>query len=199
MTDKDLITLSNQLHEEASSILNKEGLLPLLCSYGTTRVIGSYALNTMTWPDIDISMELPNAQAIDLFFDIGKTITSKFQIMKMSYSNQFIRGLPGFDHGLYWGIQLRYANTQWKVDLWGYDKQSYKLHMSEFDELQKRLLPIDRSTILQIKYPISHRPDYRGDVYNSMAIYRAILKDKVRSLEEFETWIERNSNVNVKI
>lgn len=195
MTDKDLITHSNQLQEEASSILNREGLLPLLCSYGSTRVIGSYTLNTMTWPDIDISMELPNGQDIDLFFEIGKTIASKFQIMKMSYSNHYIRNFPGFDHGLYWGIQLLYADTQWKVDLWGYDKQSYKTHMSDFDELHKELLVIDRTTILRIKHPISHRPDYRGDIYNSMSIYKAVLNDGVSSLKEFETWIERNFNV----
>ncbi|MCG9126077.1 hypothetical protein JT359_00615 [Candidatus Poribacteria bacterium] len=196
MTDKDLITHSNQLHKEASILLNNEGLLPLLCRYGTTHVIGSYALNTMTWPDIDISIELPNPQDVDLFFEIGKTIASKFMILKMSYSNHFIRNFANFDHGLYWGIQLKFADTQWKIDVWGYDKQAFTTHMFEFNEFKSKLTQIDRTTILRIKHPISHRPDYRGDVYNSMAIYNAILQDKVSSLNEFKTWIERNSNVN---
>ena len=119
MRDKEIVKHSRLLHQEASDLLNKEGLLPILRSFGATRVIGSYALAMMTWPDIDISMKLPNDQNVDLFFEIAKKIATKFQITKMSYSNHFIRNFPGFDHGLYWGIRLCYAEREWKIDLWG--------------------------------------------------------------------------------
>lgn len=196
MSNKEIIDHSHSLRNEASNLLNHEGLLPLLKSFGTTRVIGSYTLDTMTWRDIDISMILPDAQDVALFFEIGRRIAAKFQVTKMSYSNHFIRNFPGFDHGLYWGIQLLYADQEWKIDLWGYGETDYYKHMAEFDTLHNQIQQADRAAILRIKHAISQRPDYRGDVYNSMAVYHAVLTEKVTSLEEFNRWIERNSHAN---
>ena len=192
MRDKEIVKHSRLLHQEASDLLNKEGLLPILRSFGATRVIGSYALDMMTWPDIDISMKLPNDQNVDLFFEIAKKIATKFQITKMSYSNHFIRNFPGFDHGLYWGIRLRYAEREWKIDLWGYSDADYQTHIAEFDALHRQLQRADRTAILRIKHVICQHPDYRGNVYNSMAIYRAVLEDEVESVDEFKAWLEKN-------
>ena len=196
MNNIDIIEHSNLLRQEASELLNNAGLLPMLKAYGATRVIGSYTLDTMTWRDIDISMKLPDEQDVELFFEIGNKIATKFKITKMSYSNHFIRNFPGFDHGLYWGMQLLYADQEWKIDLWGYGETDYHKHMADFDALHTQLQKADRTAILHIKHAVSQRPDYRGDVYNSMAVYRAVLTEKVTSLEEFNAWIERNSHAN---
>ncbi len=191
MIDKEIVKHSRLLRQEASELLNKEGLLSMLNAFGTTQVIGSYTLDTMTWPDIDISMNLPDGQNVERFFELGKRSAAKFQITKMSYSNHFIRNFPGFDHGLYWGIQLRYAEREWKVDLWGYGDTDYQKHIAESDALHQRLQQADRTAILRIKHVICQHPDYRGNVYNSMAIYRAVLEDKVESVDEFKAWIKK--------
>ena len=191
MSDKKIVKHSRLLRHEASELLDKEGLLSMLNAFGTTQVIGSYTLDTMTWPDIDISMNLPDEQNVERFFELGKRIATKFQITKMSYSNHFIRNFPGYDHGLYWGIQLRYAEREWKVDLWGYGDTDYQKHIAEFDALHQRLQQADRTAILRIKHVICQHPDYRGNVYNSMAIYRAVLEDKVESVDEFKAWLEK--------
>ncbi len=196
MIDKDILSHSCMIREEACNLLNNEGLLTLLEQYGTTRVIGSYTLDTMTWRDIDISMILPNEHDVDLFFDIGTKIAKKFQVTKMSFSNHYIRNLPGFDHGLYWGILLLFNEQEWKIDLWGYGETDFRTHMEEFDTLHKDIQNADRTSILRIKHTISQRPDYRGDVYNSMAVYRSVISDNVTTFEEFNRWIERNSSVN---
>ena len=191
MSDKEIVKHSRLLRQEASELLNKEGLLSMLNAFGTTQVIGSYTLDTMTWPDIDISMNLSDEQNVERFFELGKRIATKFQITKMSYSNHFIRNFPGFDHGLYWGIQLRYAKREWKVDLWGYGDTDYQKHIAESDALHQRLQQADRTAILRIKHVICQHPDYRGNIYNSMAIYRAVLEDKVESVDEFKAWLEK--------
>ena len=196
MNHNHIITNAGILREEANKVLNDEGLLTLLQSYGDTRVIGSYTLDTMTWRDIDISIKLPDAKDVELFFTIGKRIAKKFQITKMSFSNHFIRNFPGFDHGLYWGIQLLYDEQEWKIDLWGYGETDYEKHMSEFDDLHKQLRQADRDAVLRIKYVISQHPDYRGDVYNSMKVYQAVIEDKITTVEEFNRWIERKCHVN---
>ena len=194
MRDKEILRYSKLLRQEANDLLDKEGLLSMLSAFGTTQVIGSYALDTMTWPDIDISMNLPDEQNVELFFELGKRIATKFEITKMSYSNHFIRNFPGFDHGLYWGIQLRYAEREWKIDLWGYGDTDYQKHITEADALYRQLQQADRVAILRIKHVICQHPDYRGNVYNSMAIYRAVLEDKVESVDEFKVWLEKHTN-----
>ena len=196
MTDKELLEYSRLIRDEASDLLNNEGLLKLLEIYGTTRVIGSYTLNTMTWRDIDISMVLPDEQDVGLFFEIGTKMAMKFQITKMSYSNHFIRNFPGFDQGLYWGTLLLYKEHEWKIDLWGYGETDFDAHMTDFDFLHKEIKRADRTAILRIKHAIDQRPDYRGDVYNSMAVYQAVLNDNVKTIEHFNRWIERKSNAN---
>ena len=196
MTDAEIVKHSKQLHQEASELLDKEGLLPMLRSFGTTRVIGSYTLDTMTWPDIDISMNLPNKKNTELFFEIGKRIGTKFEITKMSYSNHYIRGFPGYDHGLYWGIQLRYKEREWKIDLWGYDAAAYQKHIAEAETLRCQLQHADRAAILRIKYAICQHPDYRGNIYNSMAIYRAVLEDKIETVDAFNVWLEKNAQTD---
>ena len=198
MTDAEIIKHSKLLHQEASELLDKEGLLPMISAFGTTRVIGSYALDTMTWPDIDISMNLPNEQNIEMFFELAKRIATKFQITKMSYSNHYIRGFPGFDHGLYWGTQLRYKEREWKIDLWGYDDTAYQKHIAEAETLRCQLQHADSDAILRIKHIICQHPDYRGNIYNSMAVYRAVLADKVESVDEFITWLEKNSQADTR-
>lgn len=191
MSDKEIIKHSRLLRQEASELLDKEGLLSMLNAFGSTQIIGSYTLDTMTWPDIDISMNLPDEQNVERFFELGKRIATKFEITKMSYSNHFIRNFPGFDHGLYWGIQLRYAEREWKVDLWGYGDTDYQKHIAESDALHQRLQQADRTAILRIKHVICQHPDYRGNVYNSMAIYQAVIEDKVESVDEFKAWLEK--------
>lgn len=196
MTDREILEHSKKIRDEAGELLNKEGLLKLLASFGTIRVIGSYTLDTMTWRDIDISMVLPNRQDIALFLEIGTKIAMKFQITKMSYSNHFIRNFPGFDHGLYWGILLLYNEQEWKIDLWGYGESDFNSHMSDFDNLHDEIKSANRTAILRVKHDISQRPDYRSEVYNSMAVYRAVIHENVTTLEEFNRWIERNANAN---
>ena len=195
MSDTEIIRHSRLLHQEATELLDKEGLLPMLKTFGTTQVIGSYALDTMTWPDIDISMNLPEAQNVELFFEIGKRIATKFQITKMSYSNHFIRNFPGFDHGLYWGTQLRYGEREWKIDLGGDVDTDYQTHIADADALCRQLQQADRLAILRIKHVICQHPDYRGNVYNSMAIYRAVLEDNVESVDAFKAWVEKNNSI----
>ena len=191
MTDIEILKHATQLRNEATNLLKSEGLLTLLQNYGDTQVIGSYTLDTMTWRDIDISIKLPHDRDVMFFFEIGESIARTFQVTKMSFSNFFIRDFPKFNHGLYWGIQLLYAEHEWKIDLWGYGETEFDNHMSEFDKLYEQLQQADRHATLRIKYAISQRPDYRGDIYNSMHIYQAVINDKITSVDDFNLWIEK--------
>lgn len=65
--------------------------------------------------------------------------------------------------------------------------------MAEFDTLYRQLQQADQLAILRIKHVICQHSDYRGNVYNSIAIYRAVLEDKVETVDEFNAWLEKNT------
>lgn len=106
LAEKKLLTLASRLRTEAHRLLYEQGLLELISSVGQARVIGSFSLNLMVWPDVDISIELPDEKDIPTFFNLGQKIAKRFKVANMLYSNQFIRTDVPFDHGLYWGIRL---------------------------------------------------------------------------------------------
>ena len=69
----DLTEQDVRLRREANALLTDGGLVALLAEYGTVHLSGSYALQLMTWRDLDIYMEAPNV-SVDAYFDLGRRI-----------------------------------------------------------------------------------------------------------------------------
>ena len=182
-----LLTQARELRNQASALLYDEGLLETIESVGPMRVVGSYALDLMTCPDIDFSLQLPHDLDIPTFFELGRRAVGKFQVTRMQFMNVFLRPFGSFDHGLYWGIQLIHSERTWKLDIWGFGKEAYAAHVRDFEELAARLASADRATILRIKNACCRRPEY-GVKLSSWQIYEAITRHGVRNIEEFDVW-----------
>ena len=159
----------------------------LLQTYGPARVNGSFVLNLMTWRDLDLAVQLPHAHDVLTFFSLGQHIARRFPILKMSFSNQYLRPDTPFDHGLYWGIRLLHQQEVWKVDLWGYGPDEYPSHLAEFETLQRSLAMANRRLILRIKNDACRLPSYR-QALTSMQIYEAVTNAGVQTVDEFYAW-----------
>ena len=105
-TNQELVAQAASLRDEATGLLNEHGLLSGIADHGPTEVIGSYALDLMTWRDLDINGQLPDERDIATFFEIGDAIANRFETIRAFYSNMFIRTDQDFQSGLYWGIRL---------------------------------------------------------------------------------------------
>ena len=188
-TDAELLAQALDLHTEAEALLIKVGLLETIQHFGPTLINGSYALNLMVHRDLDIAVQLQDDLDISNFFAIGTAITNRFQVLKASYSNHFIRHFPGFDHGLFWGIQLNHKGEPWKLDLWGYGPQKFAEHYAQFNQLQTDLKVVDPLTILRIKDDLFEGDSYRYGVH-AYAIYSDILTADVKTTKQFLSWWE---------
>ncbi len=186
-TEPALLEQAQRLSDEAYALLDQGGLLDIIQQAGHTFISGSLALNLMVRRDVDVYVQLTNDLDIAAFFALGAAITGQFQVLKASYSNHFIRNLPEFDHGLYWGIQLIYQNQPWKLDLWGYGPQHFRDHCRQLEELQQRLAPVERIEILRLKTALREGDHYR-DSASGYDIYTAILTAAVKTPEQFENW-----------
>lgn len=57
MADHDVLAYSEEVKRTAKEILTGTGLLDTLATFGATHVIGSYAMDLMYHPDIDVIVE----------------------------------------------------------------------------------------------------------------------------------------------
>ena len=183
----DLLAQAEDLRNDAEALLVGEGLLAMLESTGPTRVVGSYALDLMTSPDIDFSVQLPHELDIPTFFDLGRRIVGRFEVAKMQFDNAFIQPIGSFDHGLYWGVRLAHLDRKWKLDIWGFGEDAYVAKLREFEDLAARLARADRNTILRIKDAVCRRAEF-GIKLTSWHVYEAITRHGVASVEEFDSW-----------
>jgi len=192
VSDDELLAQADNLREEARTLLHEEGLLSIIKQVGPVCVIGSYALNLMTWRDLDISVQLPDENDIPGFYDIGHRIVEKFQVARMTFNNPVL--LPSFpyDRGLYLGPHMLYRGQNWKVDLWGYGKDDYQMNLHKFEGLSNELRDADRLSILRIKNEVCKRPEYIHEI-TSIDIYKAVVKHHIKTVKEFDEWFKHKS------
>jgi len=186
----ELVDQARRLRNEAHSLLYGKGLLDVVQSAGPTSVIGSYALDQMTWRDLDMSIQLRHKDDLPGFFEIGRSIINKFQVARMTFNNPVLRPDLPYDRGYYWGIHILHAAQTWKVDLWGYGEDDCKKNLENFTRLSERLVDVDRMAVLRIKNEVCRRPEYRHEV-TSLDIYEAIARHHIRTVEEFDEWLTR--------
>ena len=178
LADAELFERSAAVRAEAQTLLAEGGLLACLREFGPTSVVGSFALDLMVRRDLDIYIRLDDDLDILRFFEIGAVIIRQFPVLKASYSNHFIRGLPEFDHGLYWGILIDYTGNPWKLDVWGHGPAHYAEHLAEFEHLQNALANANRTAILRIK-------DAVQGATPSLDIYNAVITANVQTIEDY--------------
>jgi hypothetical protein len=190
-TDAELLEQHQKLSDELQTLLIQEGLLAVIQSFGLAAVGGSAALGLLVRRDVDVSVRLKDDMDTATFFAIGAAITKQFLVQKASYSNHFIRNWPGFDHGLYWGIQLKHQGVVWKLDLWGYGPAQFDAHRRRHVLLSQALAKIDRTVILRLKDDLHDGEGYRYGA-TGPDIYTAMTAGGVRDVDQFEQWWKAN-------
>lgn len=183
-----LLQYDRTLRAEADALLYAQGLHPLVSEYGSVHVSGSYALQLMTWRDLDLYLEAPQL-TVEQFFGLGGRVASLLAAWKMFFTNH--RRQPSSEglHGLYWGIRLGDVTAgAWKIDLWALDTPTCQERLAHTQRIAGRLTPDSRTTILALKAQLWNHPAYR-DTITSQDIYEAVLDAGVNCLDEFWDYV----------
>ena len=180
------------LISEANKILYDHELLEILGKYGNPVPTGSYVLGLMTWRDLDIYIEADGITE-SRFFQLGAEMATALKPQRMHYRNEFLGKTPNLPVGLYWGIYVSglVAPEEWKIDLWAIDSEQSRASKKAFDELRASIGEESRLIILEIKNHFYKHPEYRKK-FGSVDIYRAVIEEDIRSVEEFTEWLEKN-------
>ena len=185
---------NSALISEANAILYDYGLLEILGKYGTPIIQGSYALNLMTWRDLDIHLENDEISIRD-FFNLGLDIATKLKPRRMSYRNELIGKTDNLPKGLYWGIYTKLTfPEEWKIDIWGMDSDQIRSCCKRFKDLKSKISEKNRLTILMIKSYFCRHPEYLKR-FSSTDVYKSVIEENVKSVEEFSKWLKENKGI----
>ena len=187
--DKTIPDINQLIKNEADDILYRQELFSILSSHGVPYITGSYALNLMTWRDLDIYIQKENMSEVE-FFQLGTEINKHFHPVKMSYRNERITQTKGLPTGLYWGIYFgNERKDAWKIDIWAVNEKECRKLLKYCDDIAAKLTPFSKQIILTIKSYCWQDPEYRRS-YTSKDIYAAILDHGITNLEEFKIYLQ---------
>lgn len=184
-----LLNLNSLIQKEADEILIKKDLLGILNSHGIPHISGSYALNLMTWRDLDIYLQVDNISEID-FFALGGKICTVLTPVKMSFRNELIAKTKNLPAGLYWGIYFGNERAgAWKIDIWAVNVSECQRLIKYCTDIKQKLTSETVLQILKIKSQCWKDPEYRR-TYISSDIYNAVLEKNVTDIEGFKMYLK---------
>lgn len=187
-----LLTKSNQIKSDAEKLLEESKIAEILSMYGDVKFVGSYPLNVMLRPDLDIYAIGENNR--EKMLDIIQKIFVSNYFDEICFSNwvEFNQD-QNLHSGYYIQTLATIGENRWKLDIWLMPESQFKTYTEEFLELikddpneEKRLI------ILKLKEAFAEGKKYRKGV-NGKLIYHAVLKDNITTVEEFEEYLKKSN------
>jgi len=191
-----LFALDEALHAEADRVLGESGIGAILAEYGY-QAVGSYAMRTMTWRDLDFELyEDPATPGIK--WELGNRLAATGWCVRLQYDDFYRQAHPDAPGGaLYWGARIlspgvaerqpRSGGLIWKLDMWSGPRASFTQGFRRRPVWQSLLNDDTRSHVLAIKEAVCHDPEYRKTML-SVHIYDAVLEHGVRDVAAFRAW-----------
>ncbi|MCG8349038.1 MAG: hypothetical protein MI924_14805 [Chloroflexales bacterium] len=180
------LTRAQHRLQVARHILAQLHLMERWSAFGSPVLVGAAAYGLVVAPDIDVEIFCDKPTTED-GFDVLRTCALHPQIRKARFANE----LHGPDTGLYW--QLRYVHDdgqEWKIDMWSLRHDHPGPYAAALVEPMKQALTDHaRRAILALKEQKLRDPTLQC---GSIHIYRAVLDDGIRDVEQFKAWLEQN-------
>jgi hypothetical protein len=197
-----LFALDEALRAEADQVLAESGIGAIIAEDGY-QPVGSYAMRTMTWRDLDFERS-EEVQDWDRYWQLGSRLARSGWCWKLSATTEFRPGMGV--PALYWGLRVTDLShgelpvspndpTIWKMDLWSAAPAKFQEAILRREKWAPLLTDEARSYILAIKEAVCRDPEYRKTML-SVHIYEAVLERGIRDVEVFRTWWEQAARQN---
>jgi hypothetical protein len=160
------------LRQEADVVMQEIGLLDLLSQYGEVTFSGSYFLDVMAYPDIDLYL---SRVTIAQMFEIGGQLAESALVREVVFAKSKEPNLPG---GLYLKPRIEYGDwgRLWKVDIWSLDDAIIEKQMRDMRRFKERITPQLREQIVAYKGSVLTSA-HRTPMYSGYFIYKAFFDE----------------------
>lgn len=176
--------MNNELKVLGDKILYEEGLYNILSKLGDPQIVGSFDLDLLFKPDIDITIGVEKYD-IQRYFSICSEIADKIKPIRIKYIDQSVAKFDTFpfDSGYFLGINLNRDNIKWSIDAWVFTPEIFEERTNYHNEIKNRINDSNREILINIKRSIFENPNYK-----SVDLYRAVLFEGIESLDDFHKW-----------
>jgi hypothetical protein len=168
----DPLERSAALREEADLVLEQVSLREILRPYGRIVPTGSYYLDVMAYPDIDLY--IPKV-SIEELFAIGGQFAACERVFQVIFEKSRTADLPG---GLYLKPRIDYGawGRPWKIDIWSLEDGVIEDKMRDMLRFKREMTAELRERILRYKVSIL-TADLRTPMYSGYYVYRAFIDE----------------------
>lgn len=172
------------LHRLATELLRETAIVSLLSRLGQVSAVGSYRLDVMYRPDIDLILTT-EAPSKERAIDTTKLLLDCGHFQTVGFADWLTYRKPNIPRGFYWELIAPYVSDWWKLDVWYMTQEDdISIEAAERFELMLRGNAEARETILDFKARLFDGVKYRYGV-TGVEVYDAVLNRKVRSLRSF--------------
>jgi hypothetical protein len=170
----DPLQRAQRLKDEADLVLREVGVHTTLCGYGRVVPTGSYFLDVMVYPDIDLYI---SAVSVDELFAIGGQMARSPLVFQVVMEKDLDQTMAG---GLYLKPRVRYGDwgRPWKIDIWSLDDAAIDERMVPMHRFRDKMTPPLREAILRYKASIL-TTEHRTPMHSGYWVYRAFLDEGI--------------------
>ncbi len=172
---------NNDRKISADRILYEFGLLKKIEEIGNAHIIGSYRMDMMAWNDLDIDIE-NDAMSLDKLYELSTFIINTFRPVWYEAKEEV-----NDDGKRVWfhGFETMITGELWNVDLWFFDKETISDAELYCDNIVLNTSQTEKDIIVNIKTELIAQGLYSFEQYKSIDVYKAVLENKVKNVEEF--------------
>ena len=178
---------ARRLRREADEVLELVGLRALLEPLGPIMETGSYYMDLMMYPDIDLCLPPTTPEKLlGVAMELGKIE----RVKKL----RFLRGGSGeLKDGLYIKPEIESGDwgRLWKVDIWALPEEVLAEKRREMESLKARMTPEERALVLDTKYRLL-TDEGRTPMFSGIFIYRAVIDEGMRDLGSIVGYLREN-------
>jgi hypothetical protein len=181
------IERSAKLRQEADWVLQEIRLYDILRPCGRVVLTGSYFLNTMAYPDIDVSVP---PLSIEQVFQIGGQLASCEKVFQVIFEKSRDPKLPG---GLYIKPRIEYGDwgRPWKIDIWSLSHLIIDGQMKEMQYFKEKMTEPLREQIIRYKVSVLTQQK-RTPMHSGYYIYKAFIDEGMTAFQEVTQYLIAN-------
>jgi hypothetical protein len=179
-----LLQRSAQLHAEADWIIRKIRLYDVLQSYGEVYLTGSYLLDVMVYPDLDLYIP---PLGIEQLFKVAARLAQCELVCEVKFQKSYLPELPG---GYYMKAVVDHGNwgRPWKVDIWSVDEALISTKMAEMSNFKQLMTEELRQQTILFKTSLIN-DELRTPICSGYFTYKAFLEEGLRDFTEIRQYL----------